>query len=63
MDCKTFRSLTEPGLVNDALKRLFSDEIERHLQICAACRKRYASQKESINEHDRVITPSITDRL
>jgi hypothetical protein len=72
MDCKTFGSLVEPGLIHEALKKAFGEEIERHLQSCAVRRERHALQLESDNNDDRVIpdtaktkavSPSVDDLL
>jgi hypothetical protein len=72
MDCKIFRSLVEPRLINDATKKALSRDFERHLQSCAVCRDRYASQFEYNNIHDQVIpdtaelkaiSPSVDDLL
>ena len=72
MDCKIFRSLVEPCLKNDATKKALSRDLKRHLQSCAICQDRYASQFEYDNVDDQVIpdtaelkaiSPSVDDLL
>jgi hypothetical protein len=55
MDCKTFRSVVESYLKNGMAKKVLSTNLERHLQSCAICRDRYASQLEYNKVDDQVI--------
>lgn len=55
MDCKTFRSLIEPCLKNNAAKEALSGDVERHLQNCAACRDKYAPLFDSDNVDNKII--------
>ena len=55
MDCKTFRSVVESYLKNGMAKKVLSRNLERHLQSCAICRDRYASQLEYNKVDDQVI--------
>lgn len=72
MDCKTFRSIVDPGLKNDAPKKALSRDLKHHLQSCAICQDRYASQFEYDNVDDQAIpdtaelkavSPSVDDLL